>query len=515
MQQCSGLKINSTKSEASWLGKYRNNCSKLHDLKWPQDPIVALGTAFSHDAYKCEIKNFHEKETKMQQMFNLWSQRDLSLYGKITIAKTPGLSKMIFSSACLPTPSHIVSSIDKMITAFVWNNKPAKIKRESMIGPKQSGGLDLPDYESIKTSLLVSWVKRMIDGKGEAWMAIPSFYLENVGGTFIFECNYDADLFDLNGLPEFYVYTLKAWSEIKGECIPENHLQIRDVILWNNKHITIAGKSVYYKDWHAVGIEKIKDLLNGENKFTSHQNLSQKVGKRFPFTKLLGLINAIPDSWKQKLRTQSRFNNDNGQCNTEASLTTKEITCKQSCIIFVKRKFKEPLANDRLRTLGVNELHKINEIHSLSFRMTKETKLSIFQFKMIHNILPHRVLLYKMKIPDSDLCLYCGRQETLQHLLVSCPLLRTFEFWSDVLTWWNSSSKCNILFDELKILCGYNPGDPRCLLLNYYILAAKFHIFRYKIFFFFFFHSLLLVSCTTDNYNSINMYRLTFFTLVY
>ena len=163
----------------------------------------------------------------------------------------------------------------------------------------------------------------------------------------------------------------------------------------------------------------------------------------------------------------------------EASLTTKGITCKQSCSIFVKRKFKEPLANNRLRRLGVNELDKINEIHSLSFRMTKETKLSIFQFKIIHNILPHRVLLYKMKITDSGLCLYCGSQETLQHLLVSCPLLRTF--WSDVLTWWNSSSKCNILFDELKILYGYNPGDPRCLLLNYYILIAKFHIFKYKI----------------------------------
>ena len=100
--------------------------------------------------------------------------------------------------------------------------------------------------------------------------------------------------------------------------------------------------------------------------------------------------------------------------------------------------------------------------------MTKETKLSIFQFKVIHNILPHRVLLYKMKITNSDLCLYCGSQETLQCLLVSCPLLRTF--WSDVLTWWYSSSTCNILFDELKILYGYNSGDPRSLLLNYYIL---------------------------------------------
>ena len=188
---------------------------------------------------------------------------------------------------------------------------------------------------------------------------------------------------------------------------------------------------------------------------------------------------AIPDSWKQKLKSQSRFNNDNDQHNTKASLTTKGITCKQSRSIFVKRKFKEPLANNRLRTLGVNELDKINEIHSLSFKMTKETKLSIFQFKIIHNILPHKVLLHKMKITDSDLCLYCGSQETLQHLLASCPSLRTF--WSDVLTWWNSSSTCNILFDEPKILYGYNSGDPRCLLLNYYILIAKFHIFRSKI----------------------------------
>ena len=175
--QCSGLKINSTKSEAIWLGKDKNNCSKLYDLKWPQDPIFALGTAFSYDADKCEVKNFHEKATKMQKMFNWWSQRDLSLYGKITIAKALGLSKMIFSSACLPTPLHIVSSTDKMVTAFVWNNKPAKIKRESMIWPKESGALDLPGYESIKNSRLVSWVKRMVDGKGEAWMAIPPVLL--------------------------------------------------------------------------------------------------------------------------------------------------------------------------------------------------------------------------------------------------------------------------------------------------------------------------------------------------
>ena len=110
-----------------------------------------------------------------------------------------------------------------------------------MKGAKESGGLDLPDYESIINSLrlLVSQtVKRMIDRSGEAWIAIPSYYLENIGGDFIFECNY-VNNYNLNRLPEFYVHVhiLKAWSEIKGECIPEKYLQNRDEILWNNKKI--------------------------------------------------------------------------------------------------------------------------------------------------------------------------------------------------------------------------------------------------------------------------------------
>ena len=477
-EECSGLKINPTKSEAIWLGKNRNSIAKLYDLKWPREPVTALGTAFSYDSDKCEVKNFHDKATKIQKMFNLWSQRDLSLYGKITIAKTLGLSKMIFSSACLPTPPHIVLKVDKMVSAFVWNNKPAKIKRESMIGPKEEGGLDLPDYDSIKKSLSVAWVKRMIEGCDQDWMAIPSFYLNQVGGTFIFECNYEVSLLDLEGLPEFYINVLRAWSEVKNECSPEDWSQVRDEILWNNKNITIEGKSIYYRDWHAVGIERVKDLLSSENKFMSFHSVIQKVGKRFPFTKLLGLIHAIPYVWKQILRAKCMVDNETQHCNKVVLPPAKKISCKHARRILVARKFKEPLANNRLRRLGVEDIEKINEIHSLSFRMTKETKLNIFQFKLIHNILPHRALLHKMKIVDSSSCLDCGEEETLRHLIVSCPSLSTF--WSKVFSWWNSNSTCVAFFDEIKILYGYNAADSKFFLLNYYILIAKFYIFKQK-----------------------------------
>jgi hypothetical protein len=102
---CSGVKLNVSKSAAMWLGKKGYRRDMPVDVKWPQRPICALGTSFSCNRKFCETENFTSKTNKLQKLFNIWSQRDLSLYGRILIAKTLGLSKLIYSSACVQTPA--------------------------------------------------------------------------------------------------------------------------------------------------------------------------------------------------------------------------------------------------------------------------------------------------------------------------------------------------------------------------------------------------------------------------
>ena len=46
-------------------------------------------------------------------------------------------------------------------------------------------------------------------------MEIPSFYLENLGGPFIFDCDYEK-LLNLSNMPAFYIDILKAWAEVQG-----------------------------------------------------------------------------------------------------------------------------------------------------------------------------------------------------------------------------------------------------------------------------------------------------------
>ena len=73
-----------------------------------------------------------------------------------------------------------------------------------MIGPQEEGGLDIPDCDSIRKSLLVAWIRRMIDGVDDAWMVISCYsflLLEQSGRIFFLKSNYDINLLDLEGLP--------------------------------------------------------------------------------------------------------------------------------------------------------------------------------------------------------------------------------------------------------------------------------------------------------------------------
>ena len=77
--------------------------------------------------------------------------------------------------------------VNQAITQFVWNKK-AKFKYRTMIGPKELGGLNMPDFQIVNEVLKVVWVRRLSDSNGTH---IPLSYLQPVGGLFLLQCNFD------------------------------------------------------------------------------------------------------------------------------------------------------------------------------------------------------------------------------------------------------------------------------------------------------------------------------------
>ena len=364
---------------------------------------LCIGDNFSYNRNLCETENFTSKINKLQKLFNIWSQRDLSLYGRILITKTLGLSKLIYSSTCVQTPARMSDIVNKLVVNFIWNGKKPKIKRDTLIGPKDKGGLELPDYEIVTKSLQRAWVKRIKEGIRKEWMEIPSFYLENVGGPFIFDCDYDLHLLNLSNMPDFYIDVLKAWTEVQGLCKADFYQNnIRSSILWNKqKKITIGGKSIYWKEWHTAGIDRLEDLLDENNSFLGYHQFCKKTALKPPFSKFFGLISAIPSKWKQTLRSGINLNSQETSKPDQTFLN--KGTCKSIRNLLTQNKFCNPLASSRLCRLGI-EYDNLKAIYLLPFNVTKETKLSMFQCKIIHNILPYGNRLYMMKILNSPLC---------------------------------------------------------------------------------------------------------------
>ena len=96
-KQVSGLQINTEKTEAMWLGAWKNRTEKPFGFKWPHEPVLALGVYFSCDLESANVLNFEEKITTLEKTLNNWKRRKLTLIGKINIVKTLGLSKLQFT----------------------------------------------------------------------------------------------------------------------------------------------------------------------------------------------------------------------------------------------------------------------------------------------------------------------------------------------------------------------------------------------------------------------------------
>ena len=79
----------------------------------------ALGIFFSYDSNKANELNFVEKIRNLEKTLNSWKRRNLTLYGKVNIVKTLGLSKLIYSASVLVIPEQQINEINSLIQNFI------------------------------------------------------------------------------------------------------------------------------------------------------------------------------------------------------------------------------------------------------------------------------------------------------------------------------------------------------------------------------------------------------------
>ena len=188
-----------------------------------------------------------------------------------------------------------------------------------------------------------------------------------------------------------------------------------------------------------------------------------------PFPLYFGLIETIPIPWKSMLKKAASSHTSE---KTEEKYTMK-ISTKTVYSAFLKDIFSPPTAQSKILRYGFTH-DNIYKVYKLPFRLKNDIRITVFQYKIIDNILTTNVGLFRAKICDHDVCPQClTDRHSLDHMFLHCPSTLVFCSFQN---WRKTKANVPIRLSDSMIL--YGVFDMNLYSLNYMLLIAKFYIYN-------------------------------------
>ena len=169
----SGLTLNQGKTQVMVIGKPSENAGKLAEdlnLNWVEE-ITILGIKLYANPDKM-LSNFDEKVDDIVKLLNRWTFRNLTVFARVQIVKSLGLSKLTHVVQIVPNPPKLtIKDLQKKVNNFIWEGGLQK-KHVVIEGraqqPLDMGGLAVPNINDFWDGLKVTWLNRLAEAPDTA-----------------------------------------------------------------------------------------------------------------------------------------------------------------------------------------------------------------------------------------------------------------------------------------------------------------------------------------------------------
>jgi len=162
----SGIEINETKTEIMELGHKGRFVPKIYNVSnginhfqvTSVESLKICGVTFSNNDAIAYEANVIEKINKFKKKLMAWQFRGITMGGKILVAKTFGISQLIYTmQACSYNPEDL-KMVEAFMFKFIWskngaNNAPDRIKRGILKLDYGEGGLRVTDIQNLDKAL--------------------------------------------------------------------------------------------------------------------------------------------------------------------------------------------------------------------------------------------------------------------------------------------------------------------------------------------------------------------------
>ena len=486
-EKATGLKINYDKTEILRIGSLRNTNAKIYTQKpvnWTNDPLLVLGIQVTQSKSDLFQANFPQLIVKLQNVCKVWAMRDLTIYGKVLITKSLLISQLVYKLSILPTPNlEYMKEVNNIISKFVWNGKPPKIAKRTLMLPLEKGGVRYMDIVIQERALKIAWVKRIVEGKNEELQNLVRLAIPDCE-RIIWEANLnikDIDKIVLTDSKGIWGSVLRAWC-IFNYKEPNTPEEILSQMLWYNSNIQRQGKPYINRNLLNLQLHNMFHIVGFNGHILPYTEMAGFNERQALVLQYNQLISAIPQRWKQIL-----LQNTQGIIFQHLAITKLAEICKADKVTkLVYQKEIESLPVDATRRVkwGLELNINIDEQEWLAFfgymyESTYYNKLRFLQFRLLYRTLVTNTHRHSWGLIPTDLCTFCGvAQETYLHLFCQCEYSKIL--WTKFFVWLARVSSLKLNYEDKDLLFGIRNNNSIDKLINTLLLIVKQYIYSVK-----------------------------------
>ena len=177
----SGYKVNYDKSELFPLNAVgRNFPSQNVPFKVVSNKFTYLGIQITDSFDNLFRANFEPLLTRTKQDLKRWSLLPLSVAGRVNSIKMNILQKFSYLFQCLPVylTKAFFRKLDSLISEFLWQGRPPRLRKAFLERPKCLGGLALPNFQyyywATHLRIMHYWLQATNSEHTAAWLIIEA-----------------------------------------------------------------------------------------------------------------------------------------------------------------------------------------------------------------------------------------------------------------------------------------------------------------------------------------------------
>ena len=302
-ERISGLGCNVEKTILMQIGVKDQVPREILDLGLDiKNELTLLGVKIKNNGL-CYDQNINLIMEKVRKQVNFWTRLNLSLPGRVNVAKTFMYSQVNYMGCFIPFPKNSLNGVSDLIGGYVRGK--LKISNLRLFSEKNAGGLGLFDLAEFLHAQACSWIKRATLGN-ELWKS----ELKRAGFGDVY--NIRKHRLDKRTNPILY-YIAECYEKLifKYGTIAENY---KEMNLFENPLFRFDGANgksltvdffpdgVFERFRDVITQIKFRELLDVNYLMISHQTLLARTGinlTELKYNKLRGLVNSCQVKYRK------------------------------------------------------------------------------------------------------------------------------------------------------------------------------------------------------------------------